>query len=95
MPDPDRQAVSLLERIARHDEAAMAEFYRTFARQVYAFALRQAGDPGDAEDAVVETMHEVWRVAGRFAGGSLVRTWLFSIARHKLVDQARLLGGGA
>jgi len=51
MPDPDRQAASLLECIARHDEAAMAEFYRTFARQVYAFALRQAGDPGDAEDA--------------------------------------------
>lgn len=89
MSDPESEAVRLLERIAARDETAMADFYRTFARQLYAFAVRLGGDPGQAEDVVVETMHEVWGSAGRFAGGSRVRTWLFSIARHRLVDALR------
>jgi RNA polymerase sigma-70 factor (ECF subfamily) len=85
-------AAGLLRRIATGDEAAMSAFYRRFAREVYAFALRQCGRPADAEDTVVEAMHEVWKSAARFTGGSQARTWLFSIARHKLIDRLRRAG---
>ena len=53
------QAVVLLGKIAAQDAAAMEAFYREYARQVYAFALRQLGRPGDAEDIVIDTMYEV------------------------------------
>jgi len=92
MSDDNDEAVRLLARIAAGEEAAMADFYGRFSRQVYAFALRSCGRPEEAEDVVVEAMYEVWKSAGRFAGGSLVRTWLFSIARHKLIDRARRAG---
>ena len=89
MADGDDAAVALLGRIAARDQAAMAEFYRLFARQVYAFALRQLGQHSEAEDVVVDSMYEVWNSAGSFEGRSLVRTWLFSIARFRLLDRMR------
>ena len=67
----------------------MAEFYRAFAPQVHAFAMRQLGNAAEADDVVVDTMYEVWSTAKRFAGQSLVRTWLFGIARHRLLDRLR------
>ena len=42
------EALVLLEKIAARDATAMEAFYRQFARQVYAFALRQLGRPSDA-----------------------------------------------
>jgi RNA polymerase sigma-70 factor (ECF subfamily) len=92
MTNDNDEAVRLLARIAAGEEAAMADFYGRFSRQVYAFALRGCGRPEEAEDVVVEAMYEVWKSAGRFAGGSQVRTWLFSIARHKQIDRVRRAG---
>jgi RNA polymerase sigma-70 factor, ECF subfamily len=89
MPPDNDNAKELLLRIAHGEEAAMSEFYGVFSRQVFAFALRQLRDPGEAEDVVVDTMYEVWKSAARFTGGSQVRTWLFSIARHKALDRLR------
>ena len=92
MSDDNDAAVRLLARITAGEEAAMGGFYGRFSRQVYAFALRSCGRPEEAEDVVVEAMYEVWKSAGRFTGGSQVRTWLFSIARHKLIDRMRRAG---
>jgi len=83
------EARSLLDKIAAGDQSSMAAFYRLFARQVHAFALRHLGNPSEAEDVVVDCMHEVWTSARRFAGRSLVRTWVFGIARHRLLDRLR------
>jgi RNA polymerase sigma-70 factor (ECF subfamily) len=85
----DAQARAWLERICAADQGAMAQFYRAFAPQVHAFAMRQLNNAAEAEDVVVDSMTEVWTTAGRFAGQSLVRTWLFSIARHRLLDRLR------
>ena len=85
----DDEARAWLERICLGDQGAMADFYRAFAPQVHAFAMRQLGNASEAEDVVVDTMYEVWSTAKRFAGQSLVRTWLFGIARHRLLDRLR------
>lgn len=85
----DDEARAWLERICLGDQGAMADFYRAFAPQVHAFAMRQLGNASEAEDVVVDTMYEVWSTAKRFAAQSLVRTWLFGIARHRLLDRLR------
>jgi RNA polymerase sigma-70 factor (ECF subfamily) len=85
----DEQARAWLAHICLGDQGAMADFYRAFAPQVHAFAMRQLGNAAEADDVVVDTMYEVWSTAKRFAGQSLVRTWLFGIARHRLLDRLR------
>ncbi len=53
------------------------------------FVRMRSGDPSIAADVVQDAMLEVWRSAGKFRGGSSVRTWVFTIARNKLVDRTR------
>ena len=85
----DEVAVTLLAGIAKGETKAMEEFYRLFSRTVYAFVLRRLENPVESEEVVVETMYEVWRSAGVFAGRSAPRSWLLGIARHKLIDKQR------
>lgn len=80
---------ALLQRVARGDKAAMRRLYLRHHDALQAFVCQRCDDPGLAEDVVQETMLAVWLQAGRFAGQSTVRTWIFSIARHKLVDRIR------
>ncbi|MEO8040033.1 MAG: sigma-70 family RNA polymerase sigma factor [Betaproteobacteria bacterium] len=89
-PNPENaRALALVARIARHDQQALAELYRALSPQVHAFVLRQLGNPDEAREVTVDTLHEVWKHAAEFRGDALVRTWVFGIARHKLLDRLR------
>lgn len=79
------EVLRLLERIAQADEAAFKELYRAFSRRLYAYVLRQHGDPAQAEEIVADTLYEVWKAPARFRGESLFSTWLIGIARNKVL----------
>ena len=82
-------ALRLLERIGQADEAAFRELYRGHSQRVYAYVLRQLGDPTQAEEIVADTLYEVWRQPGRFRGDSQFSTLLIRIARNKLLMALR------
>lgn len=82
----------VIRRIGSGDKRAMHEFYVLYCDAIYAFLLGRCGDTGLATDCVHDTMLDVWRTASRFSGQSSVKTWLFSIARNKLVDSLRKRG---
>jgi RNA polymerase sigma-70 factor, ECF subfamily len=79
------QVLCLLGRIERADEAAFRELYRAFSRRLYAYVLRQLGDPAQAEEIVADTLYEVWRQPARFRGDSQFSTWLIGVARNKVL----------
>lgn len=60
---------------------------------LYRTALRLTRDPADAEDLVQETYLKAFRAADRFAPGTNLRAWLFTIlhntARNRVRDRAR------
>lgn len=72
------------------DDVAIRAAYTAHAGEMFGFATRSLGDRGLAEDAVQETFVRAWRAASRFDEqvGTL-RTWLFSILRHVVIDLAR------
>ncbi len=78
--------IDLVQQIGTGDKRAMHALYLRHNEAVYAFAVSRCGNSELASDCVHDTMLEVWRSASRFAGRSTVKTWLFSIARNKLVD---------
>ena len=86
------QDTDLISRIAAGDKGAMREFYNRYNDAVYAFAVARCRNEELASDCVHDTMLDIWRSATRFAGKSSVKTWLFSIARNKLVDALRKRG---
>ena len=79
------EVLRLLERIGQRDEAAFRELYRGFSRRLFAYVLRQLGDPAQAEEIVADTLYEVWRQPAKFRGDSQFSTWLIGIARNKVL----------
>jgi RNA polymerase sigma-70 factor, ECF subfamily len=79
------EVLRLLGRIEQGDEAAFSALYRAFSRKLYAYVLRQLGDPAQAEEIVSDTLYEVWRQPARFRGESQFSTWLIGIARNKVL----------
>ena len=87
MNDADDRA--LLERIAARDRVAFETFFRKHGPAVHRFVRDLVREDGLAEELTSDVMVEVWRSAGKFAGRSRVRTWLFGIAHHKAIDALR------
>lgn len=81
---------SLMARIARGEDAAVAEVVEQYGSLVWAIARRLTRNPSDAEDAVQEIFTDVWRSAHRFdpAAGS-EKVFVTMIARRRLIDRMR------
>jgi RNA polymerase sigma-70 factor (ECF subfamily) len=69
---------------------ALRALYRAYAGELFGFALNALGDRGTAEEIVQEVFTRVWRHAEGYdpTRGS-VRTWLYQIARHAIIDMRR------
>jgi RNA polymerase sigma-70 factor, ECF subfamily len=85
----NEQVFALLKEIGAGNQAAMAKLYRTFNRKIFAYVLNHLKDTAQAEEIVVDTMHEVWRHPDRFRGEAKFSTWLIGIARYKLLSALR------
>ena len=82
----DRQ---LLVCITDGDRDAMRELYERHFDALMGFLCRQCGDETLAADIVQDTMLQVWRGAKSYSGKSSPKTWMFAIARNKLIDSLR------
>ncbi|HET9642366.1 MAG TPA: sigma-70 family RNA polymerase sigma factor [Burkholderiaceae bacterium] len=91
-PVDNALARSLLSRCAEQDERALAELHRILAPRIYAFSFHRLRDEEAAQTIVIDTMYEVWKSAGKFRGDSLVTTWVFGIARYKMMALQRQVG---
>jgi RNA polymerase sigma-70 factor (ECF subfamily) len=82
--------LSLLQRIAARDDAAMAELYDRHHRLAYAIIRRIVLSPSDAEEVLQETFVRVWSRAETYDGrlGSPA-AWVVRIARNRAIDRLR------
>jgi RNA polymerase sigma-70 factor, ECF subfamily len=81
----------LIERL-RDDNTgeALRALYRTYAGELFGFALNALGDRGMAEEIVQEVFTRAWRHASAYdPSRASVRTWLYQIARHAVIDARR------
>jgi RNA polymerase sigma-70 factor, ECF subfamily len=81
----------LIERLSTDDSGdALRALYRTYSGELFGFAVNALGERGAAEDLVQEVFTRAWRHAERYdPARASVRTWLYQIARHAIIDARR------
>jgi len=83
-------SVSVLQRIASGDPAAVRECIQQYGALVWSLARRLSRSPADAEDATQEIFLDVWRSAGRYdAAQGSDKLFIAMIARRRLIDRLR------
>jgi len=91
--DAETEDGGLLTRIVARDPEALAKLYDRYRGVVMAFALRVLRDRAEAEEAVVDVFHQVWRHAETFdAGRGSVAAWIMILCRSRAVDRLRQRG---
>jgi RNA polymerase sigma-70 factor, ECF subfamily len=83
-PDSDE---ALMQRVRDGDLQAFQLLYEGHHRAVFAFALRSLGDRPAAEDVLQETFLHVYTGRREYRPIAAFRSWLFTIARHQVIDQ--------
>ena len=79
---------SLLDSAIAGEQNALAEIFRAYQPRLLRYLRAQ--EPGMAEDLAAEVWLAVARGLGRFKGDEAgFRGWLFTIARHRLIEHRR------
>jgi RNA polymerase sigma-70 factor, ECF subfamily len=88
MPSSDAMLVERLPRDRSGDE--LRELYRRYAGELFGFATSALGDREQAEEVVQDVFAQLWRHADEYdQRRASVRTWLYAIARNRIVDAHR------
>lgn len=89
-PENSASDWSLLERIVRKDESALATLYDRYSGLVYSESLRILRDTGAAEEILQDLFLQIWRTAEKFdpQRGSLPG-WLLVAARNRSISRLR------
>jgi RNA polymerase sigma-70 factor (ECF subfamily) len=79
----------LLQAYAAGDQRAFETLYDRHALPVWRFVLRSVQKPELADELVQDVWLAVVRQAARYEARARFRTWLFTLARHRVVDHWR------
>jgi RNA polymerase sigma-70 factor (ECF subfamily) len=88
-PESERSDADLLAAHVDGDAEAFGELFSRHQDRLWAVALRTAGSPDDASDALQDAMVSAFRRAGSFRGEAAVTTWLHRIVVNACLDQHR------
>jgi RNA polymerase sigma-70 factor (ECF subfamily) len=90
-----RDDAALVREISGGLEPALGELYDRYAGLLFSLASRILGSSAEAEDAVQDTLVQVWRQAGRYdPRRSSVSTWLVLLTRSRCIDRLRSRNAG-
>ena len=82
---------ALMQHYAQGDFAAFEQLYLRHKGGLYRYFLRQLGEQSLAEDLYQEIWAKVITNAAQYQVSAKFTTWLYTLARHKLVDHIRHL----
>ena len=84
--------VALLRRCRTNDPDACSEFFARYNRRIFNTAYRILGEESSAEDALQETLMNVYRGISNFRGDSKVSTWISRITINVCLGMLRKAG---
>lgn len=80
---------ALISRLFSKDRRAAGAFYHQYAPQLRRYILARIRTPEDAEEILQDTLFSFLEGIRDFQQKSSVRTYVFSICQHKIIDYYR------
>jgi RNA polymerase sigma-70 factor (ECF subfamily) len=72
------------------DRAAFAQLFRHYAPRVKSYLMKSGANAAQAEECAQDVMTTLWQKAKMFdAERASVSTWIFTIARNRMIDMIR------
>ena len=87
--DITKQEKELLEKVINKDEKALFYIYKKYQPSIFNFVQSQISNYQTAEELTQDIFIDFIEALRDFRFQSSLKTFLFSIARHKVVDQIR------
>lgn len=87
---PDAEADALAALAAGDHRRALEILMDAHGRAVHRYCQGMLRDPERAKDVLQKTFVQAYQSLDRFERRSSLRTWLFSIARHRCLDEAKV-----
>jgi RNA polymerase sigma-70 factor (ECF subfamily) len=81
--------LALLQRCRSNDPDACTEFFAKYNRRIFNTAYRILGEESSAEDALQETLLNVYRGLASFRGDSKISTWISRITINVCLGMLR------
>jgi RNA polymerase sigma-70 factor (ECF subfamily) len=81
--------LQIVERIVNRDEAAFMSFVKEHEKGLYNYVFRQLKDPAKSEEIVQDVFVDFLEALRNFNGQSSLKTYLYSIAKYKVIDDIR------
>jgi RNA polymerase sigma-70 factor (ECF subfamily) len=91
-PLPDEEDAALLRRYRQGDAEAFARLYQRHRLGLFRFLCGLCGDPTLAEEVFQDTWMSLIRSQSLQREAVLFKTWLYQIARNRLIDHWRKSG---
>ena len=89
MTDTGESDEVLIGRYVEGDVAAFSALYRRHEMRIWRYLQRNIGNRATADELMQEVWLAVARDAARFEPRSRFMTWLFAIARNRMIDWIR------
>ena len=86
---PDSSDEALMQSFARGEMNAFEQLYDRHQTGVWRFVFRSVQNQAVADDLVQELWFAVARTAASYAPTAKFRTWLFTMARNRVIDHVR------
>ncbi len=87
--DSDAHDKSLMQRIAREDDAALRELIEKHQGTVYGTIAKMLGDPIEAQDLAQRVFVRIYRAAPTYRATAQFKTWMFTIVRNLVFNEHR------
>ncbi len=80
---------ALYERFSRGDQAAFSTLYQRYKDRLFGYLVRQLRDEARAEELAQEIWMKVIRHSADYQPTGAFASWLFTLARHRVIDDYR------
>lgn len=80
---------TLIKRLFAHDRRVVLAFYQEYAPQLRRFIAGKVANTQDSEEILQDTLFAFLEGIRDFEKKSSIRTYLFSICQHKVIDYYR------